>query len=597
MKAKKLNLLRMLKDAVVYSWKAGPWIFLSLVFSSILKCFMQLAEIYLLRNLFLEVTNFVNKMSSIHDVIIATVELGITLLFSQGVELWEYLSQGYFWRRGNGYLQSLFHMKLSRTKVLDFEDYYFLNTIKKSTLGSEDAPDAIRSILQVIFYYIPFFTLTTWYLYQLLPVMVFALAIISLSVLCSEWIKAVRTYDFVEKISELNRKIEYYEDCVTAREYFKETRFLGIVKYFLKCYDFSIDQYQREYSLKEKTNLKSNLLMNAINVFGYILVFCLLTFYMKSGAINVLEFATVYFAIDKVKNALEDMTKNIGAVLQSVARMSFLFDFLRNKDICKKKDLVSKNKGIMLKNVSFSYPSMKKNVLENINLIVKPGETVAIVGDNGAGKSTLVKILIGLYQPTDGAVYYGEKMAYDFENFRIYENISGIFQDFNKYKLSLQENIRISDLSNRQDIKCVLSKVGFDFNKLPDKEYTILGKEFGGTELSGGEWQRIAIARGLYRKSDIIVLDEPTAAIDPIEETKIYHKFARISEGKTSIIVTHRIGAAQIADLIVVLKDGKLDDIGTHQELMQKDGLYAVMYQEQAKWYKNRKQGTIDILF
>jgi len=144
---------------------------------------------------------------------------------------------------------------------------------------------------------------------------------------------------------------------------------------------------------------------------------------------------------------------------------------------------------------------------------------------------------------------------------------------------------------------CRNADVNINKEALPEGEDTMLSREFGGVELSGGQWQKAATARGLYRGHNMIILDEPTAAIDPIEETKIYHKFARISEGKTSIIVTHRIGAAQIADLIVVLKDGKLDDIGTHQELMQKDGLYAVMYQEQAKWYKNRKQGTIDILF
>ena len=149
----------------------------------------------------------------------------------------------------------------------------------------------------------------------------------------------------------------------------------------------------------------------------------------------------------------------------------------------------------------------------------------------------------------------------------------------------MKENVLVSDINEKEDFKR-FKEVCKDTKIDSLKTDEMLSKEFGGTDISGGEWQRVATARGLYRKHEIIILDEPTSAIDPIEETKMYHEFMEIAKEKTAILVTHRIGAAQIADEIIVLNDGKIDDVGTHQQLIERDGLYARLYREQAKWYK-----------
>ncbi|MPN01752.1 Lipid A export ATP-binding/permease protein MsbA [bioreactor metagenome] len=251
--------------------------------------------------------------------------------------------------------------------------------------------------------------------------------------------------------------------------------------------------------------------------------------------------------------------------------------------------------GITLRKVSFKYPGAEKEALSNISLQVQPGETIAIVGENGAGKSTLVKLMIGLFSPSSGSVTLGKVETTKVSRKSLYKNVSAVFQNYQRYKMTLGEKVAISDSKgnsevnkdNKEKLSSALNKadLNIDEEKFKDSYDTMLSREFDGIDLSGGQWQRIAIARGFYRSYHTIVLDEPTAAIDPIEETKIYNKFVDMSKGKTAIIVTHRLGSAKIADRIVVLDNGGISEIGTHEELMSKNGKYAEMYRAQGKWY------------
>jgi len=173
----------------------------------------------------------------------------------------------------------------------------------------------------------------------------------------------------------------------------------------------------------------------------------------------------------------------------------------------------------------------------------------------------------------------------------IFRKATAVFQNFQRYKMSLRENIEISQVTYNQvenRLKRVLEEINMEEKnvKLPEGIDTMLAKEFGGTDLSGGQWQRIAIGRGLYRNHGIIVLDEPTASIDPLEESKIYHQFAELSKGKTSIIITHRIGSARLADRIVVMSNGTITGLGTHQYLLKQNTVYRTMFEAQSQWYR-----------
>ena len=174
----------------------------------------------------------------------------------------------------------------------------------------------------------------------------------------------------------------------------------------------------------------------------------------------------------------------------------------------------------------------------------------------------------------------------------LFNGVSGVYQRYQRYQMSLKDNVQISDDNNNDEIDKVLEKVDVDIQSpnFQDGIETMLSREFDGVDLSGGEWQRIAIARGLYRHHNFIVLDEPTASIDPIEESRIYQKFIEISKNKTAVIVTHRLGSTKIAHRVIVMDKGRVVDIGSHNELMKKQGLYAEMFNSQAIWYDEDKK-------
>jgi len=238
---------------------------------------------------------------------------------------------------------------------------------------------------------------------------------------------------------------------------------------------------------------------------------------------------------------------------------------------------------------TFQYPMQKGYAIKNVSFTIPSKSTVAIVGQNGSGKTTLIKLLTGLYLATSGTVKLGKHDTKDISMQTLFKNTSTVFQNFQKYKMTLSENVSISQTDSRHDTHKVeesLKIAEFTMDDRFTSGYdTMLSREFDGIELSEGQWQRIAIARGYFKDHTLIVLDEPTASIDPIEETQIYKKFQDISQAKTSVVTTHRLSAAKISDIILVMKDGELIESGTHEELMKLDGHYAMMYKSQAEWY------------
>ena len=323
----------------------------------------------------------------------------------------------------------------------------------------------------------------------------------------------------------------------------------------------------------------------------------MLVHFLLRGEISPGMFGAVYFAMDNIFKWFEELFNRLGSAYEDAALVGNFFDFMSLPERYNGTGTARRDRGVELEGVCFQYPGVAENSVDGVSLVIPPEQSVAIVGENGAGKSTLVRLITGMYQPSEGRVLIGNADTRDTSAESRYAGLSAVFQNYQRYAMTLAENVTISEPVARSDgadegiLLSALTGAGLTStaDRFPEGNSTMLSREFGGTDLSGGQWQRVAITRGLYRSHDMIILDEPTAAIDPLEETALYKRFVEVAKGKTAIIVTHRLGSARIADRIIVMDGGRLVEDGSHEQLMAQQGTYATMFRSQAKWYDGQK--------
>ena len=243
---------------------------------------------------------------------------------------------------------------------------------------------------------------------------------------------------------------------------------------------------------------------------------------------------------------------------------------------------------LRIENVSFLYPNTQEPVLNHINVTLKKGERVALVGPNGAGKTTLARVLLGLYRPQTGTIHVGDVPLNEENRQEWLTHCSAVFQDFTSFHLTARENIIFGDLEHpeRMEAASIAGGAASVVDGLTEGYETTLGPTFGGRDLSGGEWQRLATARSFMRETPwLVVLDEPTAALDPLAEQAIYERFIERSAGRTSVLISHRLSSVRTCDRILVIDDGTIVEDGDHETLLAQDGLYAQFFRAQAQWY------------
>ncbi|HJD32204.1 MAG TPA: ABC transporter ATP-binding protein/permease [Candidatus Eisenbergiella stercorigallinarum] len=256
--------------------------------------------------------------------------------------------------------------------------------------------------------------------------------------------------------------------------------------------------------------------------------------------------------------------------------------------------------GIELEHVSFTYPGSRVPTLKDLNLTIRPGEKIALVGLNGAGKSTLVKLLCGLYRPTSGTIRVGGRPISSFGKEEYFSMIAAVFQDVKLLPLTIAQNVASDNGEDidRQRVRQCLSLAGLweMVDGLPQKEDTPLGRGVldDGIDLSGGERQKVWMARAFYKEAPILILDEPTAALDPLAEQEIYEKYVQMSEGRTSLFISHRLASTRFCDRIVLLENGRITEQGSHEELMEKNGAYAGLFEVQGKYYRKEESGKTE---
>ena len=523
------------------------------------------------------------------QVIFLLAALVVIHIFSQILNGATYVFLEALVQRIDGRLSMKYHEKMGRIAPEKFEDTQMLDFLNKAKQGKSNSIWFVLSIFLVFTYYLPYYAVMSVYLSSVRPVLSVSLLLVFLPTVFTQFLRAKLYAKLEDSTAPVRREVDYYEKCITSQEYLKETRNLGAFAVF---YDLYRKKTGKLNQLSFAVSVKSNaieFLMKFISLLGYLGVLGILFLSLMRREISVGMFAAVFSSVGFMFSFMEELVNgHFGALVRNYGTVRNYLDFMEMPVPEKTGGEIAADTDIFLDHVSFTYPGTDRRAVSDVSLHIRAGETVAVVGENGSGKSTLIRLITGLYTPEQGSVSYGNDGKKKFKAAQ--KGISAVFQKYARYQMTLRENISISDTEAEYEddfLEKCCEKAGVESGSeiFPSGYETLLSREFGGVDLSGGQWQRIAIARGFFRKHQLIVLDEPTAAIDPIEETRIYDRFAQMAKEKTAIIVTHRLGSVKLADRVFVMKDGRLVEEGTHEELMRLNGEYARLYRTQEKWY------------
>ena len=405
-------------------------------------------------------------------------------------------------------------------------------------------------------------------------------------------------YEYNLEKQRIGRKADYSKRVFYQPEYAKEIKLMGIEDALMEQYDEAIAE-ERKMALKYSLKILPPTLINWICTYTVCQFFAVPVYLaylaIEKRSIELGEVASLKNATNDIKSRLDEMNYalvDFQTVGQYAEKFRRFMDYEVNIEGCEGTEPLPENDSTLeFRNVSFRYKDNEKYVLKNVNMTIKKGEKLALVGENGAGKTTLIKLIMRLYDVTEGEITFGgvDIRKLNIKEYR--EKIGTVFQDFQIYGATLAENVKMDfqEAGDEEKICKALERADFGgkLKKLPDRIETELTKEFseGGTMLSGGEGQKVAIARMFMRDMPIAILDEPSSALDPIAEYRLNKSMLENTENQAVILISHRLSTTKDADRIILLENGSIAESGTHSELLAKCGTYAQMWQVQAEKY------------
>lgn len=394
-------------------------------------------------------------------------------------------------------------------------------------------------------------------------------------------------------------KKRYIRDKAESIKLAKDVRIFNLKDWLNELLDLVHNQYLAFRLKGEKVDLLADIIEVVLTVIRNGIAYVYLINMTLNDGLSVSSFILYFVAISTLTNWVMGVLKEMSTLHKECLDISSLREFLDYPEPFKFDDgqdiPLASNYEIRLENVSFHYPECDKDIIHNLNLTIHPREKLAIVGLNGAGKTTLVKLICGLLSPSEGRVLLNGDDISDFNRNKYYELFSAVFQDFSILDVTIAEEIaQCKDTIDYQRIKECIDYAGLSdtIDKLPQGLNTHIGREvyLDGVLLSGGQMQRLMLARALYKNGPILLLDEPTAALDPLAESEIYQKYSDMANNKTSLFISHRLASTRFCDRIILVKDGGIKEEGSHEDLLKLNGEYAKLFEVQSRYYKQGKE-------
>ena len=397
-------------------------------------------------------------------------------------------------------------------------------------------------------------------------------------------------YDLYSRQTADERKIAYYERLLTGKTSLAELKIYQATDYIEKLWKKQSSKLRKE---KEETLIRVEKTLLRKSTFSALWYLCsggVLLYGVITGRISVSMFLVLFQTILNIVDTVNGLLETFGNFSREIQEMSYLHSFFALKNIPERKGCIDRTvRRIRFEHVCFSYPNAGTETLHDISFELDLSKSTAIVGENGSGKTTIIKLLCGLYQPTSGRILFDEYDIRNLNNGEIGKAIKVVFQDFFQYELTIRENIGFGNLariSHDLELQEVLDAVHLEELKKLGLD-TSLGKlEHEGIDLSRGQWQRLAVGRIFLNDTGYAVLDEPTASVDPVSEYNMYQLFYLLLRSRGSLMISHRLASAKMADHILVLKNGTIAEQGNHTELMKNQELYHELFCRQAEWYQ-----------
>ena len=405
-----------------------------------------------------------------------------------------------------------------------------------------------------------------------------------------------RTYSLTRSWTPQRRELDYLRYIGASDETAKEVRIFGLSDFLASRFRKVSDEY---YDEQKKLSVRRSMWgsgLSALGTLAYYSAYVVILLQTVNGLITVGTLTFLAGAFQRMRGLLQGVMTRFSQTAEEALYLQDLFDFFKLKPMVepttgKRSVPQPMRQGFEFRNVGFQYPNSGKWALRKVSFTLQPGEKLALVGENGAGKTTLVKLLARLYEPSEGEILLDGHPLHEYQLDELRQQIGIIFQDFVRFQMTAAENIATGNIAEREDWQRVETSAQKSLaadvvERLPKKYSQMLGRKFlNGVELSGGEWQKVALARAYMKDAQLVILDEPTAALDARAEHEVFLRFSELIAGKMAVLISHRFSTVRMADRILFLEHGQLREMGSHEQLLALDGKYAELFNLQAKGY------------
>lgn len=587
----KINLFR---ESLKHVWKSAPeWALANVIISVIRSC-LPLLLIWLFKFLIDGITKAASVKSggSIYDItwmIIAVV--GVYFLDEATSDFSNYIRKKQSLKL-EVYMYELLHSKSVKLDLINFERPEYFDCLSRATREAPWRPNSILNNLISMLKGLLSLLLMAGLILTLHWVIALLLVVANIPGIWLRLHYAGILYNFQREQTPEARKSAYFNWLLTGDRPSRELRLFGLGNYFISLFRQSfLKQKEQEVNIVRKRTM-IELISDLFKALSLLFVILFIAHQTIGGELSLGEMAMFLLAYRQGMICMKDLFTSIAGLYEDSLFIGDTFEFLNLKEnITASEPVVSSSplkKKIVAENLSFTYPGNETKTIDNVSFELKKGEIIALVGPNGAGKSTLVRLLCRLYDPDSGFVKYDDNDIRHIDPEEYRKQFSVVFQDFMLYNLTAAENIRMGNIHAKnpgERIKSSAVTTGVDelITTLPKGYDTTIGNLFDDSrELSWGEWQKIALARSLFRDAPVLILDEPSGSLDADTEYEIFIRFREIVKDRTSILISHHFTNVSLADRIIVLDKGSIAESGTHDELMKKGGIYSTMYTKQS---------------